>query len=163
MRIDGSMMNQFGTIRATYVYMLLCQDDGPVYIKIGITERPDQRLMEIVNNCPVSPAIYATVAINNRKYAQSLERALLDGYKKWRTNGEWIAVETSEKPQFNTVWKEIFTTFRKRWPTWEGRWEKVSVPGMVKRAKARAKNYRRKFRNIGAAGRDYLKHGGHQI
>ena len=158
MRIDGSMMNEFGTIRATYVYMLLCQDDGPLYIKIGITERPDQRLMELVNSCPVSPAVYALVGTNNRKYAQSLEGALLDGYKKWRTNGEWLALSVDDKPEFNEIWKSIFRTFQKRWPAWDAKWDKVSVPGMVKRAKARAAYYRNKFNRLGKAGKDYVRH-----
>ena len=74
-----------------YVYMLFCQDDTTVYIKIGIAVEPVRRLAGLLTACPIDPREFGWIETRTPR-ALSIERALHRACKPWRIRGEWFAV-----------------------------------------------------------------------
>jgi hypothetical protein len=119
-----------GRLRGSYVYMLLCRDDGPVYIKIGISDAPSKRLMALRTACPVQPRQFCFVEVRSRSRARTIEKQLHFAMDAWHTQGEWFRVAMHEKPAFNQAWRSVLNANRET--GWRYEWERISVPAFAK-------------------------------
>ena len=143
-----------GRIRGSYVYMLLCRDDdGPAYIKIGVSDSPLQRFQHLCCNCGVTPRVFSVVNLRTRKAAFSLERNLLKKYALWKTKGEWIKVEVSDKKQFNEIWQAVFAKHAEKGRPL--RWNQLSVATLLAQAKERGRRWQQNYATRGTAYRDF--------
>lgn len=107
-----------GRLRGCWVYFLLCRDDdGPVYVKIGISRRPTARLRELLSGCAVAPQLFGFVALPSRRHALNLEYALHKALCRWRAEGEWFKLSMEERMEFNSIRKSVFALHAKaEWP-----------------------------------------------
>ena len=115
---------------SSFVYMLLCQDAGPVYIKVGISDRPTKRLLELRHGCPVTPRQFCFMEFGTRRAAKIIERMLHRAFDHWSAHGEWFAVPMADKAAFNEAWKDVIYGRRENGRPCE--WQKVSVEPLVK-------------------------------
>ena len=144
-----------GRIRGAYIYMLLCQDDGgPVYVKIGMSSNPTQRLHALRLGCPVTPHQFCTMRHSSSKIALKTERILHKALKQWRSSGEWYRVPVSEQKEFNQALRAALNSYhRSGFPQV---WEKVPVQPLVRLAEQRLKDMQRLWNSRGLARRDFL-------
>lgn len=140
--------------------MLLCCDKpGPIYVKVGVTDNPMQRLSMLTAGCAVTPIRFMFVAVRSRAFALALEKSLLSGFSVWHTKGEWFKVKKSEKHTFNSAWKEAFSAHaEKHWPLG---WVQMSVSSILALNKEKKvaffKSERAKEQKYGAAYMDFKK------
>lgn len=144
-----------GRLRGTYVYMLCCSDNGPWYVKIGISDRPTVRLRSLRAGCPVAPQVFAFVEVRSRPRALAMESALLVRMQRWRVHGEWISFSLEDRPAFQAAWKTVFAEFTE--PGWPLKWEQVSVRAVVADDAQRGHVMRRALQRRGRAYRDFTK------
>ncbi len=115
-----------GRLRGSYVYLLLCADgDGPIYVKVGFSNNPQQRLYGLIRSCPVRPRLFAYVHVSTRQAALRLERDLLETFENWRIHGEWLKFLIEDKPLFNRLWKESFSRHAKK--SWSLKWTQLPL------------------------------------
>jgi len=149
-----SPFNSDGRIRGSFVYMMLCQDDnGPAYIKIGHSDSPLRRFLNLRQGCGVTPRVFSFVNLRTRKAACNLERALLKGFAHWKTRGEWIKVAISEKSEFNKIWQEIFELHAEKGRPL--RWNQLSAKVLVQQAEERLRRYQREYMQHGQPYQDF--------
>jgi hypothetical protein len=145
-----------GRLRGAYIYMLLCRDDdGPVYVKIGMTEHPDQRLSALRTGCPVTPHQFCTIRRSSRARAYRTEAGLHSALNRWKSSGEWYRVPVSEKDEFNAVLREALASHSQR--GYSNTWERVPVQPLIRLAKKRCAAYLKK-RNTSRAYLDFKRH-----
>lgn len=142
-----------GRLRGSYVYMLMCQDAEPIYIKIGMSDAPARRLDELRTSCAVTPKILATVEVPSRKIACAMERDLHIAMAPWQTTGEWYLFDGQDQEHFNATWKAVFEKYAK--PGWPLRWQKVPVQPLVKLAQRRKMLFQHRWATRGRAYRDF--------
>jgi hypothetical protein len=135
-----------------YVYMLLCQDDGPIYVKVGVANEPLKRLQGLLTACPVTPWQYATVRVRSRRRALELERNLLEVFRPWRARGEWLSLTPEEKPAFNAAWRRVFGVFSES--GWRLQWEMLRVQPYLRKVNQLIHHRRRQFARAPRAERD---------
>ena len=129
----------------SYVYMLLCQDDdGPVYIKIGITDGLTSRFRGLRTGCPVRPRILGVVPRYSRELAFSLEQSLLAALDKWRIHGEWFKVKAEEKQAFKECWSKVLIMYSTA--SVKLKWQKISLAKVDLYLKSLATSSRRRFK-----------------
>lgn len=147
-----------GRIRGSYVYMLLCRDDGPtIYVKVGMTDDLYGRLRSLRNGCPITPRRFCSMEFPSRRWALRAERALQKSLATWKAHGEWFRVPREEKPRFNEAWQ---TGLREHIaPDWPGRWDQIPVEPLMKAADQRRRNMARKVMRRGHAYADACKSG----
>lgn len=145
-----------GRIRGTSVYMLLCQDDGPIYVKVGISVDPLVRLVALRDGCPVTPQCFAMLELATKDKARSLERGLHLVFKQWHARGEWFRLEVSERLAFVAAWRTVFR--RHELPSCPLTWTEVSVKEFFARRKLRGDLWKRGYAIRGKPYRDYLRH-----
>jgi hypothetical protein len=145
-----------GLIRGSYVYMLVCRDgDGPVYVKVGITDSLDNRLQQLRSGCPVTPLQFYSIRVPHRRRARAIERSLHGFLSDWWQQGEWFCLNLDEKPKFNADLRAAFASFPKKWGPLK--WDQVAVQPLVKLAAQRSESYRRAFRKRGRVYADFAK------
>lgn len=71
-----------------FVYVILCQS----FVKIGISDRPDKRLMEMQVGCPFELKVIARYPSPNAKHDESRLHDLL---VKFHVRGEWFKIPDS--------------------------------------------------------------------
>ena len=118
-----------GRLRGTFVYVLLCRDAGPVYAKVGISDRPSRRLQTLRQGCPVSPRQFCWFEVRSRRKARTIEAQLHGALRSWAAHGEWFRVPVEHKPQFNACLRTVIDVHRE--PAWPCTWEKVSVSAVA--------------------------------
>lgn len=160
--VDSRIYDDTGRMRGgSFVYMLLCQDEGPgpIYVKVGFSDTPLRRLNELRQGCPVTPRQFAFVSCRGKNAALKLERDLLDAFDRWHTSGEWIRLKKEEKTDFNMAWK---ATFRAQPPRalLDLRWDQVNVSEWEKLGQRRKKFVQSMYRKGGKAYQDFTRHGG---
>lgn len=144
-------------LRGTYVYMLFCQEDGgPIYVKIGISDKPTDRMKALRASCPVRAKSFATVEVVSRAKAVYVEKMLLIEMERWKTVGEWIKLTPEDKPAFNAAWQKVFSVHRT--PSWPMRWSIVSVDAVMKDAYQKMRFVMRKQKRRGKSYRDFQRH-----
>lgn len=110
----------------SFAYMLFCHDQGgPIYVKIGMSDSPLFRVLELKTGCPMNMDRLAIVRVWSREAAQSLEIDLHHAFKRWRLDGEWFRMSLADKNRFNATWKEVFQKYAR--PDWPMKWHQISV------------------------------------
>lgn len=146
-----------GRLKGSYVYMLLCRDDGPIYVKVGVTDDLYGRLRSLRNGCPVTPRRFCTMEFPSRRKALRAERALHTSFKRWRLHGEWFMVEIAEKQSFNEAWKAGLIGHTSQ--DWPSRWDQVAVEPIVAAADRRRRYKASKIMRRGKEFHDACRHG----
>lgn len=144
-----------GRLRGSYVYLLMCQDGEPIYIKIGMTDAPSRRLDELRTTCAVTPKIMALAEVPSRKIACALEADLHAAMAPWQTTGEWYLFRSDDKGQFNNTWKMVFEKYAK--PGWPLSWTKMAVQPIARMAEARKRYYQHRWAKRGLAYQDFTR------
>ena len=154
---SGRTFRKDSRLPSSFVYMLLCQDeDGPIYVKIGLSDEPYRRLQALRNGCPVTPRRFATCAVPGRIIAKRVEHALLSQLAPWRTQGEWLKFDRDEKADFNAGWQEAFRkTAPKGWPL---EWTHIPVGELIKWWQQKKVLAQVRFNRMSQAKRDFLQH-----
>lgn len=148
-----------GRLRGSFVYMLLCQDaPGPIYVKVGLTDRPTKRLQALRNGCPVTPQRFAFCELRSRDRAKLVEDALLAAMVKWSAHGEWFCVPATDKAQFNLAWGGVFRAMSE--PGWSLRWEQMAVQAYIADGARRKRLAQTLYMRRGKSYRDFVKAGG---
>lgn len=147
--------NSDGLIRDSSVYILLCQDDGPIYFKVGMSTRPLKRLHALRNGCPVSPQIFSYLPMHGRQLARKLEKELLSGFEKWRRHGEWFVISEDDKAEFNRIQKNCLFPFLVS--GWDPNWNQINVPAYVKEMNRRLKFHQQRWKRRGRAFQDFTR------
>ena len=143
-----------GRIRGSYVYLLLCRDDdGPIYVKTGISDSPLRRFSQLSNVCAVTPRRFMFVGVRSRVAAKKLERDLLDAFSKWKTKGEWAKLTTADKATFNKCWQDVFAAHaEKHWPL---SWTQIPACNLIEATRRRRYLHFQKVRKRGKAYIDF--------
>jgi len=143
-----------GRANRNYVYMLLCQDfDGPVYVKVGVSHSPLQRLAALKTSCPMTPQRLAYAVTPTRSRAFRIERDLHKEMARWRNQGEWFRVEMAEKAEFNAAWHKVFMLYGS-----EGcrlKWEQIAVQPLLKMWRQNSAIHLRAMKKRGRAFKDF--------
>lgn len=108
-----------GRSRCNFIYFLCCAADSPsaVYIKIGMSQNPLERLRELATGCGLKIASFGFLGCGCRSETHRIELALHAVFALWRTRGEWYRFELKDKNTFQVLRKETLekmNTFR--WP-----------------------------------------------
>lgn len=149
---DMGLFHSDGRLRGSYLYLLLCRDDGPVYVKVGISDRPTERLGELRHGCPVTPHQFCFLEVRSRKRALLMERAMKIGLANWSAHGEWFRVPMEEQVPFNDVIRGTLLSYQET--GWPCRWERVSVAAIVAHGERQMRGRYRLERRRGPAYRD---------
>lgn len=105
-----------GWYGGSYVYFLICAGDaeGVIFIKIGLSDNPTDRLRDLVNNCARPPLTFAWVHTYSRGISMKIEKELHRRFKEWRVKGEWFKFTLDEK---DSVFKPIRSEVLSGWKT----------------------------------------------
>jgi len=138
---------------------LLCsEDEGPIYVKVGISKDPISRLRHLKTHCPL-PAQYLFVSrVRSRDVARRIEKRVLKGAGKWRAEGEWLKLSLADKPDFNELLRSVVSIYTT--PDWPLRWDRISVTELCRHDKARQLGAMYRVKRLGQSYSDFMKHGG---
>lgn len=140
--------------------MLFCRDgDGPIYVKVGFSERPGARIGGLLTGCPIPAIRFASTELRDRRGARRAEKAMHAALAKWRGEGEWFCLLESDKEEFNKAWKAALAPFHE--PAWPMRWSQLPLRPYLAAKQARQKYvYNRVIADVlkrrGRAYSDYL-------
>lgn len=152
---NSAVYHSDGRLRGVYVYMLLCQDDGPLYVKIGVSRTPTQRVKQLWLGCPVTPRYFATVEVRSWEKAKKMERELLTAMDKWSHTGEWLLLSLEDKPEFNDKWKAVFRSNVE--PGWDLSWSQTDVQALRADGQSKMNFARKLFARRGKAYQDFAR------
>lgn len=147
------LYNPDGRLRGHYVYMVLCCESGPIFIKIGHSKSPFQRLNDLRVGCPLVPRILAVLELPGRHLAKRMEGDLHRALMPWRRHGEWFAFEHSDKIQFNQQVARVVGTYRT--PCRILRWHRFSVPKLIADGQRRMRALQSRHAKSSLAYRDF--------
>lgn len=97
-----------------WVYMLLCRDDGPYYIKVGISQNPVKRLSSLRTACGVKARMLLCTEVWSRRAAARIEASVHAALDEWRVEGEWFKVQPEDRDRFNAAWSPVFAQYRNK-------------------------------------------------
>lgn len=147
-----------GRLRGSYVYMLLCQIDRPIHIKVGRSSTPFSRLDDLRISCPVVPQVMAVAEVFSIRKAVRLESDLHLALDNWHSHLEWFVVLPEERAAFNAAWKPVIAAHST--PSRRIEWISHSVPALIRAAETRKRLQKVRFARRGKAFHDYVSHGG---
>lgn len=124
-----------GRFRGSFVYLLLCESPEGIYVKIGLSDDPLKRLKGLLNGCPLKPGIMAVAELPNRVKALQFERELHGAMRNFRHAREWFLFSRNDKARFNELLRGAAIEFAS--PSWPIRWDKLSVPELIRQAQNR--------------------------
>lgn len=137
-----------GRMRGCFVYMLLCQEDGPIYIKVGKTVSPSARLQQLKTGCPFVPRIFAVAEVGSKGRQSRVEFDLHVAFKAWHSHGEWFAVNEADRARFNAAWKPVLSRYSDA--AWHLKWQQFDVGQLDQEAKRKKRFAQHNFmRNCG--------------
>jgi hypothetical protein len=135
----------FETMPTYYIYALLCKDeDGPGYIKLGMSGNVTQRLTSLRTACPIPAQYIATVKVGyDREKCLKVESYLHREFaeRKVKMRGEWFRFNFSEpedKTEFNRGCKRVFRHFFGVAHPW---WDIISVEALDKHNEERRREF----------------------
>lgn len=149
------LYNGNGLLSCHYVYSLICQDDdGPLYIKMGMSANPMQRLNEIRTGNPIQVISLAWVDVVSKQKASILESALHIGAMHWHHTLEWFKVSLSDFDDFKFACKGVLTKHSAA-----GRprlsWTQADTQVIIKHNQDRSAAVYRRIKRLGAAFTDF--------
>lgn len=148
-----------GRLFGCYTYLLFARQGSDVYVKVGVSERPKDRLQEICCGLPFEADRYAFCFHGSRGAALKMERDLLKAYAKWSTRGEWLKMARADSAEFRSILQTVTRKFSTA--TNRMQWDQLSIPAFrkeqaEKRNAALAKAARRGYFSRPAI--DFRKH-----
>lgn len=146
-----------GRLVGAYVYVVLCQDDGPIYAKVGVTSDFGRRLIAIKNACPVEARYMFFLRLPGRALADGLETALHAALKCWGKVGEWYQLTMEDKPEFNARLKSVLSLVESK--TGRLTWERFDVRDFLQLNINRRNWFLRNSARKGRAFVDFMKAG----
>lgn len=115
-----------GRLRGVYVYMVIFRDEQPeVYVKVGASHSPGERLRAWRRQCAAVPWELATVELPNRRLAFRVETALHHALRPWRVGSEWYCVSTDDRLRFNRTWRSVLASHER--PSWPLDWQRIPL------------------------------------
>lgn len=150
-----SLYNSNGRIRGSYVYMVLCMEGETIFIKVGLTDIPLNRLSQIKTACPMRVRVFCTMQTHSRKQARIIEGAFLTALGRWRSNGEWFTLTMADKVAFNEACTVVLRNYSTA--SWPLKWVKLSVPKLQADANKRAGYAKLRFARMGKAEKDFKR------
>lgn len=119
-----------GRLRGSYVYLLLFDEHGYVYAKVGSADDPIKQLLALLVGCPFEPVILAAASLPNRAIACKVEGALHRAFEQWHLRGEWFRFQLEDRERFNASWKLAVAEFAT--PSWPIRWTQLNAEELLK-------------------------------
>jgi hypothetical protein len=114
--------------RVGYVYVFMCQDEtGPLYVKIGYSVKPAQRLASLLTHSPVPPVHIWTTQTGSARSSHLLEQWIHKNLKKYHSRREWYRfdiLDPQHKEDFHTVLNNALAQVE----VGEKVWKKVDFP-----------------------------------
>lgn len=156
---DSGFLGPDGRPIGCHVYMLLCQDDGPVYAKIGLANDPLKRLSELRVGCPIKPWQLAYVRVRSRARAKYLEKTLHGRLLRWKAEGEWFRIPDGQRGLFNAGWREVFDELSE--PGWKLAWKQVAVQPHIRIGIQNRKRLQQHWKTAGRAYQDFARESAH--
>ena len=105
------------------VYVLMCSDaPDKLYLKVGMSMRPVQRLMELGTSSPLAPKAFSYVEVGERQKAMMAERLIHKGLAQFRHSGEWFLFnpqDAEHKALFNAVLRQVLDAVRSSSREWQ--------------------------------------------
>jgi hypothetical protein len=83
------------------VYLLVCHDDGPVDVKIGVTVDPCRRALRAGTDTAYTPRQILHCRVSAAHRAREIEALLLRACAPWRTRGDWLTFARTDRAEFN--------------------------------------------------------------
>lgn len=152
------LFNPDGRLRGSFVYLVLCGEAEKIYIKVGRSSNPFQRLNDLRVGCPFVPSIMATTEVAGTHLAKQLESDMHQALKAWHSHGEWFVLTRQEKAEFNAITAAVLK--RHGSPSRRLTWRQYSVPDLIKDGDDRRRYVQAQFARLGSAFRDFKKAGG---
>jgi hypothetical protein len=85
---DGYRRNEAD---AWFVYTAFADlDDGYVIVKVGISTKPYERLVNVHSNSPFGVDLAAFAVVGSKRRALACERRILEEFAQYKTRGEWL-------------------------------------------------------------------------
>lgn len=109
-----------------YVYFLMAPNDGWMYVKIGRSYDPVERLGELQVGCPFRITKAAKVQCLSVKQSQKVEKALHKQFCPENTNGEWFRFAWNEGDARRELMTRIEFVLNAHLRSW--RFEEIDVP-----------------------------------
>jgi hypothetical protein len=155
MKLQVGGLQRDGRPRGYYVYLLLCQIDGLIHVKVGRSDDPVERLNELLVGCPVEPGILAVCSLPTSKMAWRAEAELHCVLEPWHTHGEWFSFKPEDRSAFNLAWRAALLHFAS--PSWPMKWTKLSVRPLLAYGRSRLGFFRARRRRAGRAFQDFQR------
>lgn len=127
-----------GRLRGSYVYMLLCQVEEPIHIKVGRSCWPLSQLDRLRDAQVISVAEVASL-----RKAVAVESDLRVALARWLTCANWFTVLPAERADFNAAWKPVIAAHSE--PSRRIDWRNYSIPLLISAAKERQQVARKRF------------------
>ncbi len=149
----ANLFTSDGRLRGSYVYMLLCQIEECIHIKIGRSCTLRARLTEV----PEAQVISLAEVVSLRQ-ARRLSTELHDALARWHLCLEWFTVLPSERGEFNAAWRPVIdahSTASRRI-----HWRNYSLLALRSAAQEHAREQQRRFMRRGRGFQDFrnVKH-----
>lgn len=80
------------------LYVMFAKDgEGPMYIKVGISEFPGKRARHVQTGCPIPIRRVIAFRCSSRRTARSAEVAMHEAMKEHSVTGEWFRLEWGQE------------------------------------------------------------------
>ena len=126
-----------GRLYGVYVYMLFCPDGDQVHIKIGQSDQPMTRLVNLAKRAPFPPQEFCMTETPGRDVALGIEHTLHRACSRWRVRRtDWFSVPMADKADFRKLCTGTMNLFRE--PRWPMPWAWISVQAFLSANRTRA-------------------------
>lgn len=90
------------------IYCAFAQDRDEIYVKVGMSVRPVQRVRSLVTACPFRIDRFVFSHIGGMEQAQKFEAMVARDLADWRTRGEWYRFKPHAAQSFKTVIQDAY-------------------------------------------------------
>ncbi|HET9189833.1 MAG TPA: GIY-YIG nuclease family protein [Rudaea sp.] len=90
------------------MYCAFAEDEGWVYVKIGMSVRPFQRVKTLTTGCPFEIKRFVFCHIGNMHVARSFEALAKGALMDHRTRGEWYRFKPEMGAEFQRIIRAVY-------------------------------------------------------
>lgn len=84
----------------TYLYLFMARDgDGPMYVKVGVSDDPYGRVTQVQTGCPIKICKAAMMKCMSREQAKKIEAAVHRDLSPFASSGEWFQFDWGDLGQ----------------------------------------------------------------
>ncbi|MFI8573505.1 GIY-YIG nuclease family protein [Stenotrophomonas bentonitica] len=84
----------------TYLYLFMARDsDGPMYVKVGVSDDPYGRVTQVQTGCPIKICRAAMMKCMSRDQARKVELAVHLDLAHYASSGEWFRFDWGDPSQ----------------------------------------------------------------